>query len=354
MRRPMLSARGLALGLTLCALPLWGQNPTISPATLPNGLLGSAYSQTLTASGGYGAGTYSFSLNSDLGSLPAGLKLSAAGVLSGTLTPAGTFTFTVLVTSTETSAVAYFPPLTGSQAFTIVVVPAPPNITISGLPASATPATQPVLGVSVGSAYPSAIQGEITLTFAPTSGADDPNVQFTTGGRTVTFQVPAGSTAAQFTGNAPGVGTGTTAGTITLTLTLTAAGVNITPTPAPTDVLTVAASVPTITSATFVPTSGGFNLLIVGFSTPRNMTSAAIAFTPAPGVTLAGNNTTVLLSQVFTTWYESSASARYGSMFLLTIPFTVQNGTNPQAPVASVLVVLANSQGNSAAAGVAF
>jgi hypothetical protein len=351
----MLSARGLALGLTLCALPLWGQNPTISPATLPNGLLGSAYSQTLTASGGYGAGTYSFSLNSDLGSLPAGLKLSAAGVLSGTLTPAGTFTFTVLVTSTETSAVAYFPPLTGSQAFTIVVVPAPPNITISGLPASATPATQPVLGVSVGSAYPSAIQGEITLTFAPTSGADDPNVQFTTGGRTVTFQVPAGSTAAQFTGNAPGVGTGTTAGTITLTLTLTAAGVNITPTPAPTDVLTVAASPPVITSATYEITSGGFNLFIEGFSTTRDMTSAAITFTSQPdGVPLTSNSATAPLSQVFTTWYESSASAGYGSMFLLTIPFTAQNNPNPQAPVQALGVVLANSQGNSAVGSVIF
>ena len=70
--------------------------------------------------------------------------------------------------------------------------------------------------------------------------------------------------------------------------------------------------------------------------------------------TLASNSATVSLSQVFTTWYESSASAGYGSMFLLTIPFTVQNGTNPQAPVASVLVVLANSQGNSAVGSVIF
>jgi hypothetical protein len=357
MRRPMLSARGLALGLTLCALPLWGQspNPTISPATLPNGLLGSAYSQTLTASGGYGAGTYSFSLDTDLGPPPTGLKLSTAGVLSGTLTAAGTFTFRVLVTSTESSSVAYFPPLTGSQAFTIAVLPGPPNITITGLPASAKPATQPVLGVSVGSAYPSAIQGEITLTFAPTTGMDDPNVQFTSGGRTVTFQVPAGFTTAQFTGNAPGVQTGTVAGAITLTLTLTAAGANITPTPAPTDVLTVAASPPVITSATYEITSGGFNLFIEGFSTTRDMTSAAITFTSQPdGVPLTSNSATAPLSQVFTTWYESSASAGYGSMFLLTIPFTAQNNPNPQAPVQALGVVLANSQGNSAVGSVIF
>jgi hypothetical protein len=230
-------------------------------------------------------------------------------------------------------------------------VPAAPAITITGLAASATPATQPVLGVSIGGTYPLAIQAEITLTFAPTSGPDDPNVQFTTGGRTVTFQVPAGTTRAQFAGNAPGVQTGTVAGTITLTLTLTAAGINVTPTPAFTDVLTVTASPPTITSATYAPTSGGFNLLIVGFSTPRDMASAAIAFTPAAGVTLASNNTTVSLSQVFTTWYGNSASAEYGSIFLLSIPFTVENGANP---LASLSVVLANSQGNSAAAAVTF
>jgi hypothetical protein len=319
--------------------------PAIAITGAPGGgAVGVAYSATLGATGGYGTGTYTFSITS--GAPPAGITLSAGGTLSGTPTAAGSSTFTVQVTS----ASAGVPPLTGLQAFTIVVVPAAPNITISGLPATATPATQPILGVSVGNAYPAAIQGEIALTFAPTSGPDDPNVQFSTGGRTATFQVPAGSTQAQFTGNAPGVQTGTVAGTITLTLTLTAAGVNVTPKPAPTTVITVAASPPTITSATFAPVSGGFNLLIVGFSTPRDMASAAIAFTPAAGVTLAGASTTVSLSQVFTTWYGSSTSAAYGSIFLLTIPFT-ENGANP---LASLSVVLTNSQGNSAPAAVTF
>ncbi|GEP41637.1 GEVED domain-containing protein [Brevifollis gellanilyticus] len=54
----------------------------ITPATLPNATLGSAYSQTLTASGGTAA--YSWTVSS--GTLPAGLSLSSAGVLSGTPT----------------------------------------------------------------------------------------------------------------------------------------------------------------------------------------------------------------------------------------------------------------------------
>src|SRR5208283_4248077 len=104
----------------------------------------------------------------------------------------GTSTFTVRITSTQTGQ-----PLTATQSFTIAVALAPaPSITISGLPGTPGPATQPALGVTAGSTYPIAIQGTVALTFAPGSGPDDPNVQFTTGGRTVTFQIPAGSSQA--------------------------------------------------------------------------------------------------------------------------------------------------------------
>jgi hypothetical protein len=50
-----------------------------------------AYSQTLTASGG--AAPYTFTVTG--GALPPGLTLAASGLLSGTPTTAGTFTFTV-------------------------------------------------------------------------------------------------------------------------------------------------------------------------------------------------------------------------------------------------------------------
>jgi hypothetical protein len=312
---------------------------------LGGGVVGVPYSATLGATGGYGTGTYAFSVVS--GALPAGLTLSAGGALSGAPTAVGTSTFTVQVTSTQSGQ-----PLTATQSFTITVGVAPaPAVTITGLPDTPAPATQPTLGVSAASTYPIAIQGTVTLTFAPDSGPDDPNVQFTTGGRSTTFQIVAGSLLAQFPGSAPGVQTGTVAGTITLTLTLTAAGVDITPTPAPTQVLVVAKSAPVITTATVTAISGGFNLVVVGYSTTRDMVSAPITFTPTSGVTLASNSTTVSLSQVFTTWYQSSASAPFGSMFSLEIPFTIQNGSNP---LASVSVALTNPQGSSAAATAAF
>ncbi|MEK7413776.1 MAG: putative Ig domain-containing protein, partial [Planctomycetota bacterium] len=63
---------------------------TINPATLANGTVGAAYSQTVTASGG--AGTYTFTAS---GTLPTGLTLSSGGVLSGTTTQPGLFSFMV-------------------------------------------------------------------------------------------------------------------------------------------------------------------------------------------------------------------------------------------------------------------
>ena len=317
----------------------------IAPQTLSPATLGSAYSATLSGTGGYGPGTYSFSLAS--GALPSGVTLSAGGVVSGTPTAAGPFPFTAQITSTVTGVNAILPTETATQSFTLNVAPsAAPRVTISGLPASPAPDTQPVLGLTVGSAYPLAIQGAITLTFAPGNGADDPNVQFTTGGRSVAFAIPAGSTQAQFPGSAPGVQTGTVAGAITLTLDLKAAGIDITPTPAPTQIMVVPAGPPVITSATVTRVSGGFNLVVGGYATTRDMTSAAIVFTPAAGVTLSSNTATVPLSPAFTTWYQSSASAQYGSQFSLGIPFTV---SSTAAPIASLSITLTNSQGSSPA-----
>jgi hypothetical protein len=67
---------------------------TINPATLPDAYLNVPYSQTLTASGGNAA--YLWSVSS--GTLPAGLSLSSAGVISGTPTGTTSATFTVQVT----------------------------------------------------------------------------------------------------------------------------------------------------------------------------------------------------------------------------------------------------------------
>jgi hypothetical protein len=76
---------------------------------LANGDSGSPYSQTITATGG--TGPYTFAKTA--GTLPTGLTLSTAGVLSGTPTATGTFTFTITATDSLSA--------TGSQAYTVTI-----------------------------------------------------------------------------------------------------------------------------------------------------------------------------------------------------------------------------------------
>jgi hypothetical protein len=94
---------------------------TVSPTTLLNGAVTAAYNQTITAAGGIGTYTYDVTA----GALPAGVTLASDGTLSGTPTASGTFNFTVTATDQTT------PAATGSQAYTLLVVP--PTITLSPL-----------------------------------------------------------------------------------------------------------------------------------------------------------------------------------------------------------------------------
>lgn len=76
-------------------------NPLVITTTspLPVGVVNTPYSDTLMATGGNGS--YAWSISS--GTLPAGLTLSTAGVISGSPTGAGSSTFTIQVTDSETN-----------------------------------------------------------------------------------------------------------------------------------------------------------------------------------------------------------------------------------------------------------
>jgi hypothetical protein len=85
-----------------------------SSAALPDGVVGSAYSQALAATGG--VTPYQWSLLS--GTLPAGLSLSSTGVISGNPTAQGSSTFVIQVKDSVLT--------TASQQFTLNVDPPGP------------------------------------------------------------------------------------------------------------------------------------------------------------------------------------------------------------------------------------
>lgn len=87
----------------------FGARPDPYATLLKGGTIGAAYSETISVNGGLSPYTFAFT-----GSLPTGCTLNAAtGVISGTPTAAGTFTFTILVTDANG--------VIGSETFSIVV-----------------------------------------------------------------------------------------------------------------------------------------------------------------------------------------------------------------------------------------
>lgn len=125
-------AKFIALTVIVSSAPVTASALSISTHSLPAGTIGTAYSQTLQASGG--SGTYSWSIAS--GSLPSGLSLSSAGVISGTPSASGTFPLTVSVSDTSK------PVQTRTASL---------NITVAALPLQIG-ATSPAAG-TVNSAY---------------------------------------------------------------------------------------------------------------------------------------------------------------------------------------------------------
>jgi hypothetical protein len=314
-----------SLALTILQAPLKITTTGISPPAL-----GTSFSLGFGATGGTPPYTWSAT------GLPAGVTITSAGTLAGTPTALGTSSITVNVTDSNGQKASETVNLT-------VILPAAPAVVFTGLPATANPGTQSTTPVTFNASYPVDVTLNLTLTFAPLSGADDPNIQFSTGGRTATVTIKAGSTAST---TSIGVQTGTVAGTITVTSQLLAAGQDITPVPAPAKTIVIGPSAPAITSVTAPRNSTGFTVTIVGFDTTRAVTQAVFTFTAAAGSTLQTTSVTVPATSLFNTWYLSSASAAFGSQFSFTIPFTV---TGNVQSIVSVTVTLMNPTGSSPA-----
>jgi hypothetical protein len=95
----------------------------ITTTTIPPGIVGAPYSQTFAAVDG----TTPYAWNLSAGTLPPGLNLSPDGILDGTPTEAGTFSFTIQATDSAA------PNRTSTATFTVQVRP-PLTITSTSLP----------------------------------------------------------------------------------------------------------------------------------------------------------------------------------------------------------------------------
>ena len=97
---------------------------SVLTTSLPNGIVGQAYNQTLTAGGGQGP--YVWSIPQSSSPLPAGLTLSASGTITGSPTTTGTFPFAVQLTDAGQR--------TTTQSLSITVIASTIAITTSSLP----------------------------------------------------------------------------------------------------------------------------------------------------------------------------------------------------------------------------
>ena len=233
--------------------------------------------------------------------------------------------------------------------------PALPAYTFTGPSGNVAPMSQPAIALSLSKSYPAAISGTLTITIA-SDLTPDPAVQFSTGGRTVAFVIPANSTDATFTGQGPQIQlqTGTVASTITVTPTFAtqAGGINLTPASPATVQFTVAAAAPTLISASVGSvTTNSFVLTLVGFTTTRSLAALAVGFTAAPGFNISSAPVNIDLSHVAEAWFVSTASAAFGGQFQVTVPFTltgtVATGRTLTGSLAAVSATISNSTGVS-------
>jgi len=307
--------------------------PRLVTSSLPQATARTPYSASLEATGG--KQPYRWSISA--GTLPTGLSLnSSTGVISGTPAAAGRSDFTVQVTDANNAS--------ATRALSItVVLPSFRGASITGLAATVSPLDQPTVEIVLTEAYPLAVTGRLELSLAAdavTPPAGDTDLAFISGGKTVDFSIPAGSTRAT---NRFQVGT--VAGTITLRVTSLRAGGSDLALPVSRTV-TINRAAPAIHSARIISvTSTGFQLEVVGYSTPRQITAVTFNFNASPGASL--ETTTLSLDNPgarFATWYQGAASARYGSQFTLSVPFQVQGSVND---IRSVVVRLSNSQGSA-------
>jgi len=261
--------------------------PSITTTALPAGTVGSAYSATISATGG--TKPYTFTITN--GTLPAGLALSSAGVISGMPTTVDTSSFTVQVTDSEAS------PRTATAMLSIKINAAGTTLTI-------TPTTLPA--GTVGIAYTAALTatgGTSPYNFRVTSGTLPSGLSLSTGG--VISGTPTAPSTSNFTVTVTDSSSPALMGTASLSIQINAAGgaLTITTTTLP------AGLVGQAYSATIVATGGTTPYT---FSITTGTLSAGLSLNASTGA-ITGTPTTLGTSPFTVTVTDSSSPTQTAS-----------------------------------------
>ena len=201
-------------------------------------------------------------------------------------------------------------------------------------------------------AFPHDVSGTLTLGFTPdaTHPADDPAIQFATGGRTVTFTIPANTVLARFGANSQSgpmaFQAGTVAGNLSFTGTLQTGTVET----AFSSRTTIPKQAPRIHSLQHESSNGGSFLLGVHLtSSPREVTALLFRFVGSQarlscggmaGCSVDGNQLSLDVRSVFDSWFI--ADTLNGSASTLHIPFHIDSNIK-----GTIVISLVNRFGTS-------
>jgi hypothetical protein len=145
---------------------------TITTTSLPNGVVGTPYSATLTASGGNQPYSWSFAS----GRMPAGLSLNSSGVISGTPTAAGTFSVGLTLKDKSKPPQQKFIALTLIISKAVSTTPPPTPLTVS---------SSTLAAATFGTAYSqtlAATGGSPAYTWSVSSGSLPPGLSLASSG----------------------------------------------------------------------------------------------------------------------------------------------------------------------------
>ena len=232
-------------------------------------------------------------------------------------------------------------------------LPELPGYRFEGPSGTVAPMTQPAVGLTLQTAYPVALRGTLAMTVDSSSFGADPAVQFSTGGRVVSFTIPAGQTQAVFANGSTRVRlqTGTAEGRIVLTPAFVAdGGIDRTPASPALLELTVPEQAPVVLAARMEASLTAVNVVVTGYTTTRTLTKLEVRVKRRSG---KEETFTFDVSAAAALWFGSANSLSYGGLFSATAPFAVAGSTSDRnkllEELESVTVKVSNERGASEA-----